>query len=368
MRRILPYFVLAFLLLCAVLVVFIFPSQIALRYGPPSDRLSAFQVIQYSTRLMWDDGLLTKPLDPGASQRSFTVRQGESISSIADRLQQGGLIRDAGMFRDYLIYTGLDTSIQAGSYEDLSPAMSIVDLAHKMQNAAPTQVTFVILPGWRMEEIAASLPTSGLGITSDAFLSAAKNLRPGFGYLSGAVSSEGFLYPDSYLLPRVTTADELVEVLVRNFDLHLTVDLRDGFDRQGLSIYQAVTLASIVQRETMHDGEAPMIASVYLNRMKIGMKLDSDPTVQYALGFDKTRGTWWTNPLSVDDLKINSQYNTYLTGSLPPTPISNPGSTALRAVAFPAESTYYYFSARCDNSGYHNFAKNLQEQVQNLCP
>jgi UPF0755 protein len=368
MRRFIPHVFLAFLLLCAFSVVFIFPSQIAHSYGPPSERLSLPQTIQYSARLMWDDGLLTKPLDPDAPQRSFTVRQGESIMSIADRLQQDGLIRDAGMFRDYLIYTGLDTSIQAGNYDDLSPAMSIVDLAHKMQNATPTQVTFVVLPGWRMEEIAASLPTSGLSITSNAFLATVKKPRPGVNYLSGEVSAEGFLYPDSYILPRVTTADELVELLVRNFDLHLTTDLRDGFDRQGLSIYQAVTLASIIQREAVHDDEASMIASVYLNRLRIGMKLDSDPTVQYALGYDVTEQTWWTNPLSVNDFKTSSRYNTYLVGGLPPTPISNPGLNALRAVAFPAESSYYYFSARCDDSGYHNFAQTFQEQLQNLCP
>ena len=271
------------------------------------------------------------------------------------------------MFRDYLIYTGLDTSIQAGNY-DLSPAMSIVDIAHKMQNATSTQVTFVILPGWRMEEIAASLPTSGLNITPDAFLAAAKKTRPGFDFLSGAASTEGFLYPDSYILPRITTADELIEVLVQNFDLHLTSDLRDGFDRQGLTIYQAVTLASIVQREAVHDDEAPMIASVYLNRLKIGMRLEADPTAQYALGYNTAQQTWWTNPLSMDDLKINSPYNTYVTDGLPPTPISNPGLVALRAVAFPAESSYYYFSARCDDSGYHNFAQTFQEQLQNLCP
>ena len=297
----------------------------------------------------------------------FMVQQGESVASIADRLQQNGLISDASMFRDYLIYTGLDTSVQAGNY-DLSPAMSIVDIAHKMQNATSTQVTFVVLPGWRMEEIAASLPTSGLNITPDAFLAAARAPRPGFDYLSGAASMEGFLYPDSYILPRVTTTDELIEVLVRNFDLHLTSDLRDGFSRQGLTIYQAVTLASIVQREAVHADEAPMIASVYLNRLKIGMRLEADPTAQYALGYNAAQQTWWTNPLSMDDLKINSPYNTYVTDGLPPSPISNPGSAALRAVAFPADSSYYYFSARCDDSGYHNFAQTFQEQLQNLCP
>ncbi len=368
MRRLFLYIAIAFILLCIVLVFFVFPSRVVQMYGPPSERLSFLQVIQYSAKLVWDDGSLTKPLDPNAARQSFTVQRGESVVSIADRLQKGGFIGDASMFRDYLIYAGLDTSIQAGVYDDLSPAMSIVDIAQKMQNATPSQVTFVILPGWRMEEIAASLPTSGLNITPDGFLAAAKKSRPGFDFLSGAASMEGFLYPDSYILPRVTTADELVEVFVRNFDLHLTNDLRDGFNRQGLSIYQAVTLASIVQREAVHDDEAPMIASVYLNRVKINMKLEADPTVQYALGYNATQQAWWTNPLSVDDLKFNSPYNTYIIGGLPPTPISNPGLTALRAVAYPAESSYYYFSARCDDSGYHNFAQTFQEQLQDLCP
>lgn len=367
MRRFISYITIAFIILCVVLTIFVIPSKAAQLYGPPSGRLSFLQVIQYSAELIWDDGLLTTPLDSNAPQQHFMVQQGESVASIADRLQQDGLISDASMFRDYLIYTGLDTSVQAGNY-DLSPAWSIVDIAHKMQNATSTHVTFVVLPGWRMEEIAASLPTSGLNITPDAFLATARAPRPGFDYLSGAASMEGFLYPDSYILPRVTTTDELIEVFIRNFDLHLTSDLRDGFSRQGLTIYQAVTLASIVQREAVHADEAPMIASVYLNRLKIGMRLEADPTAQYALGYNAAQQTWWTNPLSMDDLKINSPYNTYVTDGLPPSPISNPGSAALRAVAFPADSSYYYFSARCDDSGYHNFAQTFQEQLQNLCP
>jgi UPF0755 protein len=324
--------------------------------------------MQYSAALAWDDGLLTRPLDASAAQQAFTVHPGESVASIADRLQRSGLISDGGMFRDYLVYTGLDTSIQAGTYEDLSPAMSIVDIARKLQNATPDQVPFAVLPGWRMEEIAAALPSSGLSITPQAFVAAARKSRPRFDYLAQAASTEGFLYPDSYILPRITTADELVEVLVRNFNLHLTSDLGDGFSRQGLSTYQAVTLASIVQREAVHDEEAPLIASVYLNRLKIGMRLEADPTVQYSLAYNPAQQTWWTSPLSIADLKFNSPYNTYLIDGLPPTPISNPGPAALRAVAFPADSAYYYFSARCDDSGYHNFSQTFQEQLQNLCP
>jgi UPF0755 protein len=318
-------------------------------------------------KLIWYDGLLTRPFISNAPQQSFAVQQGESVDEIASQLQAAGLIGDAGMFRDYLIYTGQDISIQAGEYK-LSPAMSVMDLARTMQDATPADITFVVLPGWRMEEIAASLPTSGLNITPEAFIAAVSAPRPGFYFLADARSTEGFLYPDTYIMPRAATSDQLIDALVRNFALHMTSDLQDGFSRQGLTVYQAVTLASIVERETMHPDEAPAIASVYLNRLKIGMKLDADPTVQYALGYNSGQQTWWTNPLSADDLKFASPYNTYLNQGLPPEPISNPGLNALQAVASPADTSYYYFSARCDGSGYHNFAQTFQEHLQNLCP
>jgi UPF0755 protein len=217
-----------------------------------------------------------------------------------------------------------------------------------------------------MEEIAASLPTSGLSATPEQFLEVADNPH----YLDSmpeAVSTEGFFYPDAYILPRETNAEGLVEVLTRNFALHITTDLTEGFSRQGLTVYQAVTLASIVEREAIQDEEAPQIASVYLNRLNIGMKLDADPTVQYALGFNPVQGTWWTNPLSVEDLQVASPYNTYGNAGLPPGPISNPGLNALQAVAFPAETPYYYFRARCDGSGLHIYAETFDEHVANEC-
>jgi UPF0755 protein len=156
--------------------------------------------------------------------------------------------------------------------------------------------------------------------------------------------------------------------MVRNFALHVTADLRDGFAAQGLSIPRAVTLASMVQREAMLAEEQPLIASVFFNRLSIGMKLDSDPTVQYALGYNAFQGTWWTNPLSLDDLQYDSPYNTYIYTDLPPAPIANPSLSALRAVAYPAQTPYYYFRALCDGSGLHTFAQTFEEHLQNDCP
>ena len=153
-----------------------------------------------------------------------------------------------------------------------------------------------------------------------------------------------------------------------NFETQVTPELRNGFITMGLDLCQAVTLASIVQREAVLEDEMPMIASVFYNRLNSGAVLASDPTVQYALGYNQSQSTWWTNPLSTQDLQIDSAYNTYIYPGLPPGPIANPGLAALRAVAFPAQTPYYYFRAACDGSGRHLFAETYEEHLKNACP
>ena len=149
------------------------PIQATRIYGAPTPALGILQRIQYSALLLWYDGLLTRPLDSNGTEQSFTIETGESVTSIANHLQIVGLIRDAESFRAYLVYSGLDTTIQSGDYK-LSAAMSAIDVARELQDATPEEVTFVILPGWRIEEIATSLSTSGLSITPDEFISAAQ--------------------------------------------------------------------------------------------------------------------------------------------------------------------------------------------------
>ena len=349
-------------------VTFIFiPAQANRIYGSAAPSLGFMDRIRYSTRLLWYDGLLTRPLDPQGTPQSFMIEEGESVDSIANKLQVVGLIRDAEAFRAYLIYSGLDTSIRAGEYE-ISAAMSAIDVARSLQDPTPGDVTFVILPGWRIEEIATSLETSGLAITPDQFVVAAHTIPSDYAFLDGALSTEGFLYPDTYVFPRESTADQLVQEFVRNFGLHLGSDVRSAVERQGFTVYQAVVIASLVEREAIRDEEKPIIASVFLNRLKSGMKLDSDPTVQYALGYDLSTQSWWKNPLSLEDLQFGSPYNTYIVEGLPPTPIDNPSLASIHAVAFPAETNYFFFRARCDGSGLHEFAATFEEHLQNACP
>lgn len=367
-RKLIVLFVLFSLFACLLSAAFYIPARAMRLYGAPAPSLSLTDRVQYSALLLWYGGLLTQPLDVNGAPQTFTVEIGEPVDSVANHLQAVGLIRDADAFRTYLIYSGLDMSIQAGEYE-LSTAMSAMDIAHELQDATPEEVTFIVLPGWRVEEIAESLATSGLPIIQDEFLAAAKTPPEQYDFLSGASTVEGFMFPDSYIFSRnMSAAEEMIAEMVRNFAAHLTPDIRNGFARQGLNVYQAVTLASMVEREAVQDEEQAQIASVYLNRFKMGMKLDVDPTVQYAIGYNFLQQTWWTNPLSLLDLQVNSIYNTYIYEGLPPTPIANPSLGAMRAVAFPAETPYLFFRAKCDGSGFHEFSETFDEHLQNACP
>lgn len=361
------------ILLCISLVGLLWafqsiPRQARQVFGPPSPALTSFQGFTYSFQLLLHQADLLEPRDANGIPAEFQVSLGESVTSVANRLEEEGLVRSGKALRLYLIYAGLDMGVQAGAYE-LSPAWNALEIARLLQNSTPKEVNFTLFPGWRAEEIAAALPLYGLEADSQEFIRLAHQpnsatLPDGFPDLP---SLEGFLFPGEYRLQRGATPAELLQVFAAGFDENVSLELRDAFENQGLSILQAVTLASMVQREAIMEEEQPMIASVFFNRLQTGMNLGSDPTVQYALGYNSLQQTWWTNPLSLDDLATESPYNTYIHAGLPPGPICSPALAALRAVAYPAQSPYYYFQARCDGSGYHNFAVTFEEHLDNSC-
>jgi UPF0755 protein len=360
---------LALLGISAIIIPSLFMSRAQKIFGPPSAQITLRQRITLSISIVLQANGLTQAVNPNGEQVSFTINPGESVPSITGRLWEAGLIDNPGVFRNYLQYTGLDTTLKAGDYK-LSPAQTPLEIAQAIQSSISAEITLTILPGWRDEEIANALPSSGFTISQEEFTKAVNSHPEGYSFSDCVAdhSLEGYLFPGSYTVSRETTIQELLPQILMNFEAAVNSELRYGFSTQGLDLCQAVTLASIIQREAVLDEEMPIIASVFYNRLNSGAELASDPTVQYALGYNPNQETWWTNPLSTHDLQIDSPYNTYLYPGLPPGPISNPDIPALRAVAFPAQTPYYYFRAACDGSGRHLFSETYSEHFANECP
>lgn len=348
-------------LLCILLflvagIPFSIPQEAEKSFGPASDSLHFREKLYLSTLLLIHKRDLITPNSTSQTEIPFVVELGESPISIIHRLSEMNLIKNPDAFRNYLVYSGVDKKIQAGEYL-LNGSMNAIQISKILQDPTPTDADISILAGWRAEEIAESLQFTGIAITPEEFLSEVERHK-----------AEGYLFPGIYTLPRDTTTQLLIQTATNALNSALTPEIRNGFTKNDLSVKEAVTLASIVERETVIDDEMPIIASVFINRLVIGMKLDADPTVQYALGYNPSLGTWWTNPLRLTDLELDTPYNTYLYPGLPPGPICNPGINALRAVAFPAQTPYYYFRAACENSGRHYFAETYEQHNENACP
>ncbi len=186
-------------IICAIAMLallFIIPERAVRIYGPADPSMGTADKLQYAVIMLWHDGLLTRPLNPQGGEVAFTISSGESVGEIAGRLEESGLIASAAAFRDYLVYSGLDKTIQSGIFQ-LSPALSPLTIADEIQDGTPDQVVFTVLAGWRMEEVAASLPTSGLDIQPEEFLAAAKAPRTDLDYIPPGRYDGRLPFPDA---------------------------------------------------------------------------------------------------------------------------------------------------------------------------
>jgi UPF0755 protein len=337
--------------------------------GPASDQLTPIQQVPLAAYLWLNAGALDAPAgDPNASLE-LHVTEGATAQSVVDELVEARIVRNGLLLSSYLRYRGLDLSVQAGSYQ-VTGGMTVREVAAELQQAQPPEISLTIVEGWRLEQVAEAVGRAGLSYGEPEFLDAARSIPPDHplaGELPGGASFEGFLFPDTYRLEPDGTAQDLVGAMLQTFQDRVTAELLQGFHAQGLILYEAVTLASIIEREAVVPEERPLIAGVFLRRLRSGLPLESDPTVQYALGRQET-GEWWKAPLTVLDLELVSPYNTYRTIGLPPGPISNPGLASLQAVGVPAETSFLYFRAACDGSGRHSFAETFEQHLLNACP
>ncbi|MDL1897101.1 endolytic transglycosylase MltG, partial [Anaerolineae bacterium CFX7] len=226
-------------------------------------------------------------------------------------------------------------------------------------------------PGWRAEQIADYLTTVNLPqFDKDVFLELVQEGGATFAFLqdrprNGSPGLEGYLFPETYQVLQGITAPQLINRLLSEFDQRITPEMRAKATNQGLTLQEAITLASIVERETVKPEEAPIIASVYLNRVRAKTYLNADPTVQYAIGYVPEAKQWWKTPVTLEEYqKVISPYNTYLNPGLPPGPIAEPSMNSIQAVLEPAQTDFFYFLATGD--GGHVFARTLEEQNANL--
>lgn len=313
--------------------------------------------------------LLVAPSPDDTGTVNFTVAPGETATTVAANLSAAGLIRDADLLVAYLRWRGWDGQIEAGTIP-LSPSFPLYEIAASLTDALPNQVAFTIWAGWRIEQVAESLASHPyLDIDGANFLAMARREAPlPYGYqitdlIPPDQTLEGFLLPGNYNLPPLATEQAAIDLLLRAFEAQVYAPLALESTNVNLSPYQVVILASIIQREAVHTDEMPRIASVYLNRIAIDMRLEADPTTQYGLGLP---GAWWP-PLNFSPREFVHPYNTYVIFGLPPGPIANPSAAAITAVLNPDTTPYYFFRAACDGSGYHNFAETYEQHLANGC-
>jgi UPF0755 protein len=292
------------------------------------------------------------------AEQFVDVPAGAGPAAISRRLRDAGVVRDEYSFRVALWRSGQARRLQAGEYRFDQP-ISAREVIDKLARGDVFLRPITFPEGLTIPQMAQIYARDSGGSAND-FAHAAQNAALVREIDPVARDLEGYLFPNTYSLPRSTTAAQLVERMVTAFRDVLTPELVDRAAARGLSVRQLVTLASLVEKETAKADERPIVAAVYVNRLKIGMGMQCDPTVIYAL----ERAGRYTGNLTRDDLRFDSPYNTYRYAGLPPGPIAAPGRASLEAAANPADVPYIYFVSR--NDGSHVFATTLDDHNRNV--
>lgn len=290
----------------------------------------------------WRNGI--KAVNPQEkSLKTFVIPKGATVRVIGNDLKSNGFIKDSVVFFLYTRLNNLDRAIQAGSYK-LSRSMDLVEIM-KTFNHGSEDIWITIPEGYRAAEIAEVLK-SEVSTYDDSWISLLEE-------------EEGFLFPDTYLIPKDSDIKTIISIFKNTFNAKIqTIGLNSNSPR----LREIVTIASLIEREALKDSEKVLISSVIANRLEKSMALDIDATLQYVKGKDSS-GKWWSIP-TVEDRELNSPYNTYRNAGIPLGPIANPGLEAIKAAYIPAKSNYYFYIH--DVQGNVHFAENLSKHNQNV--
>lgn len=293
----------------------------------------------------WNDSIA--PVDPqNTTPEIFVIRSGEGVRSVSARLTKENFIRSSTAFFLLVKMLGIDSELQAGDFR-LNRSMNARMIAEELTHGI-VDVWVTTLEGWRVDEVATKLAKE-LDIPEGEFLK---------------VAQEGYMFPDTYLIPKNATAGAIVQVFRENFDTKVTPAMREEAMSRGLTLNDVITMASIVEREGRTDQDRPVIAGILLKRLEAGWPLQADATLQYISGYQSADKTWWKKIVTNADKELESPYNTYKNTGLPPGPISNPGLAAITAVIYPQPSDYWYYLH--DPSGGVHYAVTYDEHLANI--
>ncbi len=293
-----------------------------------------------------------------AAEQFVELPSGSGSAAIGQRLVSAGIIRDTPTFRIALWMSGQGRRLKAGEYR-FDRAMTPFDVVDKLARGDVYVIAVTFPEGLTIADMAPIVESHGLG-TAAAFKQAASNPSLVRALDPEAKDLEGYLFPETYNVSRHTDPAKLAALMVSRFEHVFTPAMREAAAARHMSVRQIVTLASIVEKETARADERPLVAAVYTTRLRIGMPLQCDPTVIYALA----RAGRYTGNIHKDDLSFDSPYNTYRYPGLPPGPIASPGRASLEAALHPSDADYLYFVSR--NDGSHEFARTLDEHNRNV--
>lgn len=291
----------------------------------------------------------------------FVIRKGDGVNQISQNLSDAGLIQSMWNFEVYVWMKRLGASLQAGEYE-IPKNVTIRELTSILaagKDATP-ELNITIIEGWTIADIAAYLEDEGV-VTAQQFTDAATRMQsqqliPTLADKPESASLEGYLFPDTYRIYRGASSEEIILKMLANFQSKMQDDILRDIERRGLTVYEVVTMASIVEKEVRHPEDLPIVADLFWRRLAAGQRLESDATLNYVL---ETK----THRLSAVELENPSLYNSYRHDGLPPGPISNPGFRALLATVRPKANSYWYFLTGDD--GVTRYAETFREHVDN---
>jgi UPF0755 protein len=327
--------------------------------------LAGASVYWYASNVYW-------PSTPSGKLVSLEIAPGKTVTEIANQLYDEGLVTQPFAFAAHVRLSGKAEKLQSGGFQ-IPQHISIAQLVEKLQQASRDEATLRFLEGWRREELVDYIQSQHdkglIDMTGEQFSRLALEPTPALRAKVGSASRpgdslQGFLFPDTYVVNKDDSAEQLIGKMLDAYARKVTSQMRAGFQKQGLSEYQALILAAIVEREAFSDEERPIIAGILLSRLKAGIPLGVDATIQYALGYSKVEQRWWRHSLTMEDLAVESPYNTRKLAGLPPHPICNPGISAIQAVARPADTDYLYYLH--DGDGHVHYAKTLDQHNTNV--